>query len=79
MQFARLNRPGVVADLGGGVMTLNAGALLPVATDRAIELVDRFARLLLGRTLPWSRGAQRCRCGPKRPGEVWRLIQIVCQ
>ena len=48
MQFVRPNGRDVVADLGGGVMTLDAGALLLVAADWAIELVDRFALLLLG-------------------------------
>ena len=43
MLFARLDRREVVADFGGGAMTSDAGALLLGATDRAINLVDRFA------------------------------------
>lgn len=43
MLFARLDRREVVADFGGGTMTSDAGALLLGATDRAINLVERFA------------------------------------
>ena len=43
MRFARLQGRDVVADFGGGAMTLEAGALLLGATDRAIGLMDRFA------------------------------------
>jgi len=43
MLFARLDRRDVVADFGGGAMTSDAGALLLGATDRAVNLVDRFA------------------------------------
>ncbi len=43
MLFARLDRRVLVADFDGGAITSNAGALLLGATDRAINLVDRFA------------------------------------
>ena len=43
MQFARLDGRAVVADFGGSVMTLDTGALLLGATDRAVGLVDHFA------------------------------------
>jgi hypothetical protein len=43
MLFARLDRRDVVADFGGGAMTSDAGALLLGATDKAINLVERFA------------------------------------
>ena len=43
MLFARLDRREVVADFGGGAMTSDAGALLLGATDRAIDLTQRFA------------------------------------
>lgn len=43
MLFARLDRREVVADFGGGAMTSDAGALLLGATDKAINLVERFA------------------------------------
>jgi hypothetical protein len=43
MLFARLDRRNVVADFGGGAISSDAGALLLGATDRAINLVDRFA------------------------------------
>jgi hypothetical protein len=43
MLFARLDRRDVVADFGGGAITSDAGALLLGATDRAINLVERFA------------------------------------
>jgi hypothetical protein len=43
MRFARLDRRNLVADFGGGAITSDAGALLLGATDRAINLVDRFA------------------------------------
>jgi hypothetical protein len=43
MHFARLDRRDLVADFGGGAITSDAGALLLTATDKAINLVDRFA------------------------------------
>jgi hypothetical protein len=43
MLFARLDRRDLVGDFGGGAITSDAGALLLGATDRAINLVDRFA------------------------------------
>jgi hypothetical protein len=43
MLFARLDRRELVADFGGGAITSDAGALLLGATDKAINLVDRFA------------------------------------
>jgi hypothetical protein len=43
MLFASLDRRNVVADFGGGAISSDAGALLLGATDRAINLVDRFA------------------------------------
>ena len=43
MLFARLDRREVVADFGGGAMTSDAGALLLGATDKAIDLTQRFA------------------------------------
>jgi hypothetical protein len=43
MRFARLDRRDLVADFGGGAITSDAGALLLGATDKAINLVDRFA------------------------------------
>jgi len=43
MLFARLDRRHLVADFGGGAITSDAGALLLGATDKAINLVDRFA------------------------------------
>ena len=43
MHFARLDRRDLVADFGGGAITSDAGALLLGATDKAINLVDRFA------------------------------------
>jgi len=44
MGFARVDGRAVVADFDGGAITSDAGALLLGATDRAIGLVDRFAR-----------------------------------
>ena len=43
MRFARLKGRDVVADFGGGALTLDAGALLLGATDRATGPVDRLA------------------------------------
>lgn len=43
MLFARLDRRELVADFGGGAITSDAEALLLGATDKAINLVDRFA------------------------------------
>lgn len=43
MHFARVDRRDVTADFGGGAMTSDAGTLLLGATDRAINLIDRFA------------------------------------
>ncbi len=43
MLFARLDRCDVVADFGGGAISSDAGALLLGATDRAVNLVGRFA------------------------------------
>ncbi len=43
MLFARLDRRDVVADFGGGAISSDAGALLLGATDRAVNLVERFA------------------------------------
>ncbi len=43
MLFARLARRDVVADFGGGAISSDAGALLLGATDRAVNLVERFA------------------------------------
>ena len=42
MGFARVAGRAVVADFGSVAITLDAGALLLGATDRAIRLVDRF-------------------------------------
>lgn len=44
MAFARVDGRRVVADFDGGAITSNAGALLLGATDRAIGLIDRFAK-----------------------------------
>ena len=41
--FAPVDGRAVVASFGGGAMTSDAGALLLGATDRAINLVERFA------------------------------------
>jgi hypothetical protein len=41
--FARVEGRAVVAWFDGGKMTSDAGALLLGATDRAIQLVERFA------------------------------------
>lgn len=43
MLFARLDRREVVADFGGGAISSDAGALLLGATDRVVNLVERFA------------------------------------
>ena len=43
MRFARVDRREVMADFGGGAITSDAGTLLLGATDRAINLIDRFA------------------------------------
>ncbi len=43
MRFTRLDGRAGGADVGGGAMTSDAGALLLGATDQAIALVDRFA------------------------------------
>ncbi len=45
-EFAPVERRAVVAGFDGGAITSDAGALLLGATDRAIRLVDRFARVL---------------------------------
>ena len=42
--FGRVEGRAVVAGFDGGAMTSDAGGLLLGATDRAIRLVDRFAR-----------------------------------
>lgn len=44
MSFAPVNGRRVVAEFDGGAITSNAGALLLGATDRAIGLIERFAR-----------------------------------
>ena len=43
-EFARVKGRSVVAGFDGGTITLDAGALLLGASDRAIGLIDRFAR-----------------------------------
>ena len=43
-EFARIEGRSVVAGFDGGKMTSDAGGLLLGATDRAIGLIDRFAR-----------------------------------
>ena len=43
-EFARVKRRSVVAGFDGGTITSDAGALLLGASDRAIGLIDRFAR-----------------------------------
>jgi hypothetical protein len=43
MVFTRLDRSELTADFGGRAITSDAGALLLGATDKAINLVDRFA------------------------------------
>lgn len=43
MLLARLDRRDVAADFGGGAMTSDAGARLLGATDKAIQLIDRFS------------------------------------
>ena len=42
--FAPVERRKVVADFGGGAITTDAGALLLGQADRAIGLIERFAR-----------------------------------
>ena len=55
MLFARLDRRNVVADFGGGAISSDAGALLLGVTDKAINLVERFAACFIdGRAPPWS-------------------------
>jgi hypothetical protein len=44
MALAAVDGQRVVADFDGGAITSNAGALLLGATDRAIGLIERFAR-----------------------------------
>ena len=43
-EFARVKGRSVVAGFDGGTITLDASALLLGASDRAIGLIDRFAR-----------------------------------
>jgi hypothetical protein len=43
MAFARVEGRSVVADFVGGALTSDAGGLLLGATDRTIQLVERFA------------------------------------
>ncbi len=45
MFFARLEGRKMTADFGGELIASDAGALLLGATDRVINLVDRFAAL----------------------------------
>lgn len=52
MQLARLDRRDQVADFGGGAITSDAGALLLGATDKAINLVDRFAACFTDGRIP---------------------------
>jgi Transposase DDE domain group 1 len=47
--FARVEGRDVVAAFDGGVISSDAGALLLGATDRAIRLVDRFAKCFIDR------------------------------
>jgi hypothetical protein len=50
--FARVEGRAVVAGFDGGRMTSDAGGLLLGASDRAIGLVERFARCFSDRRLP---------------------------
>jgi hypothetical protein len=50
--FARVERRGVVAGFDGGRITSDAGALLLGATDRAIQLVERFAGCFMDSRAP---------------------------
>jgi Transposase DDE domain group 1 len=51
-EFARVEGRIVVAGFDGGAITSDAGALLLGATDRAIQLVDRFAECFIDRRNP---------------------------
>ncbi len=51
-EFAPVERRRVVAGFDGGAITSDAGALLLGATDRAIQLVDRFARCFIDHRVP---------------------------
>jgi hypothetical protein len=44
MQFKRLGARDVVADFGGGQITLDAGSLLLAKVDERLGLTQRFAR-----------------------------------
>src|ERR1043166_4490416 len=50
--FARVAGRDVVASFDGGRMSSDAGALLLGATDRAVRLVERFARCFADRRSP---------------------------
>jgi hypothetical protein len=50
--FARVAGRDLVASFDGGRMTSNAGAVLLGATDRAVRLVERFARCFADRRSP---------------------------
>jgi Transposase DDE domain group 1 len=51
-EFAPVEGRIVVAGFDGGAITSDAGALLLGATDRAIQLVDRFAGCFIDRRNP---------------------------
>jgi hypothetical protein len=51
-EFAPVERRQVVAGFDGGAISSDAGALLLGRTDRAIRLVDRFARCFIDRRVP---------------------------
>jgi hypothetical protein len=51
-EFAAVEGRHVVAEFDGGSITSDAGALLLGATDRAIKLIDRFARCFRDRRCP---------------------------
>jgi hypothetical protein len=72
--FARVEGRAVVAAFDGGKITSDAGGLLLGAADRAVGLIDRFARCfrdrrsaeLIGPSLG-SMAAGNCCCGSRRP------------
>jgi hypothetical protein len=51
-EFARVDGRAVVGAFDGGKITSDAGALLLGATDRAVGLIDRFARCFTDRRSP---------------------------
>jgi hypothetical protein len=59
----------VVAAFDGGAISSDAGALLLGATDRAINMMDRFCKLLSRRAAPGADRAYGSDTG--RPAGVW--------